>query len=87
MLGKSRDILRMESDAVVARMTGLLQRNSTPMLGVHRGGAPPSSSDTPSVLRLQQLTIASDMVKRRFPVCRFAENADDRRMHLYGEEV
>ena len=87
MLGKSCNILRRETDAVVAQMTGLLQQKSMTTIGRAPRRGTPSSSETPSALRFQQLTIASDRFKRQLPVCRFAENADDRRAHLFGEVV
>ena len=87
MLGESRDSLRMKTDAVVARLTGRLQQNSSTTLGILRDDASPISAETPSAHRVQQLTIASDKVKCRLPVGRFAENAKNRRAHLFGEVV
>ena len=73
----------METDAVVARLTALLQHKSMTTLGHSRGVASPTSYETPSAHIVQYPTIASDKVKRRLQFGRFAENADDRRAYLF----
>ena len=47
----------------------------------------PLPAEVPSVLRVQQLTIACDKFNHPLPVGRFAENAEDYRTHFFGDVV
>ena len=77
----------METDAVVVRLKKLSQQKKASTLERAPKRRTPSSSETPSVLSFEQLTIASDKVERRLPGGRLAENSHDRRSHLCEEVV